>query len=194
MSSTHGLREQKKAETRRAVHHAAIRLASEHGYDKVTVEEIADAANISRRTFFNYFTDKAEAITFGEDDLFRMLLVVVDRQPPEMSGWQALRAAAEHLLAPMRLPDPEWVERSRLARRHPCLLARLLAGQADLERDLAQRVSDRDDCTHQHARVVAAAFLSAIRTGGHLWFDDGCTVPLHDHVSGALDEVELPFS
>ncbi|WP_170201360.1 TetR/AcrR family transcriptional regulator [Actinocorallia herbida] len=193
MTSTHGLREQKKADTRRAVHHAAIRLATEHGYDKVTVEEIADAANISRRTFFNYFTDKAEAVMFGEEDLFRMLLVTVDRQPAGLSGWEALRAATDLLLAPMRLPDPEWAERSRLARRHPCLLARLLAGQADLERDLSERVVDRDDCTRERGRVVAAAFLSAIRTGGHLWFDDACAVPLQKHISAALDEVELPF-
>ncbi|MDX6744143.1 helix-turn-helix domain-containing protein [Actinocorallia sp. A-T 12471] len=194
MSSTHGLREQKKAETRRAVHHAAIRLATEHGYDRVTVEEIADAANISRRTFFNYFTDKAEAVMFGEEDLFRELLASVDRQPPELSGWEALRGALDRLLAPLQLPSPEWAARSRLARRHPCLLARLLAGQAELERDLAKRVTDRDDCTPERGRVVASAFLSAIRTGGHLWFDGACAAPLQSHIVTALDEVELPFA
>ncbi|MFC7467789.1 TetR/AcrR family transcriptional regulator [Actinomadura keratinilytica] len=53
-----GLRERKKAATRQAVHEAAMRLTREHGLDHVTVEAIADAAEISRRTFSNYFAGR----------------------------------------------------------------------------------------------------------------------------------------
>jgi AcrR family transcriptional regulator len=72
-----GLRERKKADTRRALSAAAVQLCLERGYDHVTVSDIADAVGVSRRTFSNYFPGKAECVTaFGESVLDDMLEVV----------------------------------------------------------------------------------------------------------------------
>jgi AcrR family transcriptional regulator len=57
-----GLRERKRIATRRAIQLAALGLATERGFDRVTIDEISHAANVSPRTFFNYFPSKETAI------------------------------------------------------------------------------------------------------------------------------------
>ncbi|WP_238654487.1 TetR/AcrR family transcriptional regulator [Rothia uropygialis] len=57
-----GLRERKRFETRRAIHEACLDLAEENGFSGFTVDEAAARAGISRRTFFNYFANKEDAI------------------------------------------------------------------------------------------------------------------------------------
>src|SRR5450759_3766309 len=63
MSDAPGLRERKKTETRLAIQQAVLFLALGRGLDAVTADEIAAAANVSVRTFHNYFGSKEEALT-----------------------------------------------------------------------------------------------------------------------------------
>jgi AcrR family transcriptional regulator len=56
-----GLRERKKQHTRAAIHEAAFRLIDEHGLEATTVEQICHEADVSTRTFFNYYPSKAAA-------------------------------------------------------------------------------------------------------------------------------------
>jgi AcrR family transcriptional regulator len=191
MDATPGLRERKKAETRQAVHEAALRLVVEHGLDAVTVESIADAANISRRTFSNYFSSKEDALLYGEEQRIRALVERVRAQPPELSAWEALRVSADELQDELGEPHREWAVRTRLAKRHPSLLARQLANHAGLERDLVEAVADRK--ADVPPRVLAAAFLVALRLASQQWTEEDEARTLREVVSEALDQMARPF-
>jgi AcrR family transcriptional regulator len=64
-----GLRERRRRQTSADIRDAAVRLARERGFDKVTIEEICVEAGISSRTFFNYFPNKESAIAYGPSDI-----------------------------------------------------------------------------------------------------------------------------
>src|SRR6478609_249895 len=62
MTAPMGLRERKRAQTRRRLEEAAVGLALRDGLDKVTVDAISERADVSPRTFFNYFDTKEDAV------------------------------------------------------------------------------------------------------------------------------------
>ncbi|MEV4798497.1 TetR family transcriptional regulator [Nonomuraea sp. NPDC049421] len=192
MGSTAGLRERKKAETRRAVHEAALRLTVDHGLDHVTVEAIADAANISRRTFSNYFDGKEDALLYGDEQILGTLVHRVRAQPRDRSAWLALRGAVESLFEEYGGPDREWHLRARLAMRHPSLLARQLAGRIRLEHDLSEAMAERE-CPVE-PRLVAAVFMAALRVASQQWCAEHETRELPELISQALDQVAQPFT
>jgi AcrR family transcriptional regulator len=197
MDTTLGLRERKKAETRLAVHRAALRLTVEHGLDAVTVEAIADAANISRRTFSNYFAGKEDAVLYGEEQRYRLLIERVRAQPPELPRWEALRAAVADLWKEMGEPDREWAVRTRLAKRHPSLLARQLANQTAMERQLADALAERPGCgpsARVRPRVMAAAFISALRLSMHIWIEEEERRTLREVMDDMFEQMALPFA
>jgi AcrR family transcriptional regulator len=163
---TTGLRERKKTATREALHAAAVRLALADGIENLTVEAIADAAFVSRRTFSNYFANKEQALMHHDRMRAVRLVELVCTRPEEEAPRTALIRAAEQLRA--EYPDtPE--ARYRELRLHPALLTELTAAYAAVERDLAaaveQRLPDRPDRSLR-AQVLAATFLVALRIAG----------------------------
>ena len=95
-----GLRERKKIKTRQAIRREAFRLIDEHGYAATTVEQIADAAEVSPSTFFRYFPSKESLLL--ADDLDPLILAAFEAQPPDLSPTEAIRRAYEDVMA--RLP------------------------------------------------------------------------------------------
>jgi AcrR family transcriptional regulator len=91
--TSEGLRERKKRETRLALSHATIRLALERGWDNVSVEDVAAAANVSERTFRNYFTSKAEAVVATHVERGQRIAEVLRERPADEPLWDALVAA-----------------------------------------------------------------------------------------------------
>ena len=92
-----GLRERKKIKTRQAIRRAAFRLIDENGYAATTVEQIAEAAEVSPSTFFRYFPSKESLLL--ADDLDPLILAAFEAQPPDLSLIQAFRRSYEAVMA-----------------------------------------------------------------------------------------------
>jgi AcrR family transcriptional regulator len=88
-----GLRERKKADTRRALSDAALSLAFERGLDNVTREDIANLAGVSLRTFNNYFTGKYEALAYRQAERMRRGLALLRQRPADEPLWTAITDA-----------------------------------------------------------------------------------------------------
>lgn len=86
-----GLRERKKIKTRATIRMTAMRLFREQGYQATTVEQIAEAAEISPSTFFRYYASKESVVT--EDDYDPVLIEAYREQPLGIPPMQALRNA-----------------------------------------------------------------------------------------------------
>ena len=91
-----GLRERKKERTRALIQHEALRLFAAHGYEQTTVEQIAEAAEVSTSTLFRYFSGKADIVRY--DALDPLLFDAYARQPADLRPIVALRAAGREML------------------------------------------------------------------------------------------------
>lgn len=192
-----GLRERKKAATRQALHEAAVRLAIEHGLERITVEAIADEAGVSRRTFSNYFGGKEEALMHGDLQRIRNLIAAVRARPAGESAWAALSASAGEFYRELGDLDPQWVARSRLVRSHPTLLAAQVQTFAGVERELAAEVAARaaePDPSGVRARMTAATFLVSLRVSLNLWLDAPPGTSLADLAQEALANAGRGFA
>lgn len=88
-----GLRERKKADTRRALSDAALQLAFERGLDTVTREAIANLAGVSLRTFNNYFTGKYQALAYRQTERMRRSIALLRQRPPDEPLWTSITEA-----------------------------------------------------------------------------------------------------
>lgn len=89
-----GLRERKKLQTRQEIADAAKRLFQARGFDAVTVEEVADAAGVSKKTVFNYFPTKEDLVFERAEELTVGLIAAVRDRPAGTSVLDAFRASS----------------------------------------------------------------------------------------------------
>jgi AcrR family transcriptional regulator len=182
------LRERKKLATRRTLRAAALDLVTRRGFSHVTVEDIAEAADVSPRTFFNYFPSK-EAALFGADParieaLRDGLLHHAPGQPPiealRLVLGEDARGVAEELLA-LGGDPADWLRRMKEARADPHLRAGQSAQMAMVERAMAEALAERlgtDTERDPYPALLAAVATGAIRACMHAWAASGGTIPL----------------
>jgi AcrR family transcriptional regulator len=186
---TAGLRERKKLATRVALHEAALRLVAERGLEHVSVDAIAERADVSPRTFFNYFPSKDDAVLGldpgATDRMTRELLA----RPAAESPVQALRAVAAEQAAEMAEDTELWPLRLRVIETHPALLGRLAASFGQSERAMTAAIATRTGTTPDdlYPQLLAGVSGAAIRSALHRWLATDFTASLPDLVDEAWD-------
>lgn len=138
-----GLRERKKRATRAALAGAAVRLAAERGAENVTVEAISEAAGVSPRTFFNYFTSRDDAFVMIDNEVSARVRTAVLNASAELSPLEAVRETLAAELADIEKQQESWQLRARVLQCSPRLLARSLGAHMSDERGLAQAIAER---------------------------------------------------
>lgn len=189
------LRERKKLATRRLLQRTALELVARQGYANVTVEDIAEAAEISPRTFFNYFPSK-EAALFGFDpereEALRQRLV---DQPATLSPLDALRAVfveevctLSHELGELGGDAATWLRRMKEAQGDPQVMAARAAHAAKMERALAAGLAERMGVDEEDPYPVLAvsAAMGAMRAAMRMWAQLGETIELAALVDAAF--------
>ncbi|GAB3326163.1 hypothetical protein GCM10027451_51320 [Geodermatophilus aquaeductus] len=137
MTSPPGLRERKKERTRQALISGALDLFETQGYRQTTVAQIAAAADVSTKTFFSYFHNKADVLFVGAEARVDTALRVIAERGPDDEVVDVLVRAVERMLADDSADDPAArLTRQRLILSEPELqghaLRRLLSKQAQM--------------------------------------------------------------
>jgi AcrR family transcriptional regulator len=190
-----GLRERKKLATRTALADAALRLCVEHGLDGVTVEQVANEAGVSLRTFFNYFSSKEEAVVAGDVATAAAFVQAFAARPEQEPVLQALHNALVETV-PDRI-DPERVAQLRALRRTPALLPHQIAAFAAKERDLAAAVAARvgvDPATDLYPVMFAATVMATLRVVVGWWLDAAERPELSDLIGVMIDRLGTGFA
>ncbi|WP_346109932.1 helix-turn-helix domain-containing protein [Nonomuraea maheshkhaliensis] len=169
-------RDRRRAEKRQAIRTAAVKIALDQGLEAATVEAISAAADISPRTFFNYFSTKEEALVM--EPLWRPeeFTELLGARPGDEPAFESLKAVARILAARV---SPIWADAQlfgELRRRHPELAAKARAAdETKIMENVFEVVRDRPGVSGKlHARMLVigtfGAAISAVQeaaeTGG----------------------------
>ncbi|MGY1811385.1 mycofactocin system transcriptional regulator [Blastococcus sp. SYSU D00820] len=182
------------AAVRARIEQVALDLFGREGFERVTSDAIADAAGISRRTFFRYFATKADAVwgDFGAhvDRLARLLEATDPRQPVLASVCAAYLEVNDYAAADL----PMLRQRMRLILAEPALLAHSQLRYADVDRVVAEHVARRTGAAPSALlpRLVATSTRAAATTAFEVWLAAEGT-PLGTALRAAFDELAAGF-
>ncbi|HTC81558.1 MAG TPA: TetR family transcriptional regulator, partial [Acidimicrobiia bacterium] len=138
-----GLRERHRKRTAADLEEAALSLFNERGFDAVTIDDIASAADVSRRTFFRYFASKEDVILSDHPRRLDELQAALDRRPAEEPALTALRHAIMSLVSTYEEAREHMLRRFRLMITTPALEARSLCFQHNWETAVTEMLAAR---------------------------------------------------
>lgn len=183
-----------RGDTRARVQQAALELFTRTGFEQVTADEIADAAGISRRTFFRCFATKADAV-WGEFEahvarLEELLAATRDDQPVLASICAAYVEVNDYAAEDL----PTLRQRMALILGEPALQAHSQVRYAEIDRVVAEHVARRTGQSPEALlpRLVATSTRAAATTAFEVWLADGTTT-LAAALHAAFDQLARGF-
>ncbi|NTJ64734.1 TetR family transcriptional regulator [Agrobacterium rhizogenes] len=186
-----GRRERKRRQTRERIESAALRLFLERGFDATTIEDITEAADVSKRSFFDYFPSKEEVVAAWQDGFARELIGAVAAQREDASIVEVIESAVNSALR-TAIADPQSLALAALIHNTPTLQARDQLKYAKLEKKLADALFARGSGSQEERLrlgMLAAAVVTMLRIGGERWTQSPQDVSLEQFARTMFDEL-----
>jgi AcrR family transcriptional regulator len=172
------LRERKKQRTRDALLRAAVELFTTRGYERTTVDDIAEAVDVSQRTFFRYYAGKEEAALALQELVVARFVEAVRERPAEeapmealkqavLEGWQTLNEVIEAVV-----PVELYLRMYRVIESTPVLLAAHLRRNLEIEEAMARVLAEREGLdvdADPRPRLAVAVFGGVMRVTERQW-------------------------
>ncbi|MFJ6465926.1 TetR/AcrR family transcriptional regulator [Streptomyces sp. NPDC091387] len=186
-----GLRERKKLRTRVAIRQATYRLISEQGYEATTIEQIAEAAEVSPSTVFRYFATKEDIVLTDEYD--PVMAAALRSRPLDEPPLESIRLMMrEALTSFIGTEDEELRQRTRLMVEVPAIRARMTETMSDTAKLLSEVLAERSGrgADDLEIRIFVAAVLGALREVTLYWGEHGLEGDLVGMIDLALNTLE----
>ncbi len=184
------LRDRKKRKTRAALRKSAVELVKQYGLGGVTVEAIAARAELSPRTFFNYFPSKDDVLSGLDPELACDMIVALRDRPLRETPAVALRAALIEVFGRPSLDHQDLLDRLEIIESYPNLRAHQVAAWAELEQQLMEPLIERgaiELMPHWYLSLVVATTIVAARLAVMSWCKGAGRSSLVQEVASHLD-------
>jgi AcrR family transcriptional regulator len=198
MAKTHpekeGLRERKRRETLHRITETGLKQFIANGYEETTLEAIAAASGISRRTFFYYFKSKEEILLAWQAGWGESLRAAVMMESSDQPPLDAVRNALLRVVS--RYATDEMIAIDRLMRTTETLRARKQATYAQQEQILFSALCERWSEPGRQAslRLVAMVSIGVMRIAIEKWGQDGCAGQLKDYLKDVFADLKYVMS
>ncbi|MGW0969518.1 TetR/AcrR family transcriptional regulator [Streptomyces sp. NPDC002516] len=186
-----GLRERKKIKTRIAIREATYRLIERQGYDATTIEQIAEAAEVSPSTVFRYFPTKEDIVLTDEYD--PLLEQELRERPADEPWFDSLRHVLGKAVGLGDSEDPQVSRlRTRLMVEVPAVRSRMMESASVTGRLLSRAIGERTgrDPDSLEVRVFAMSLIGGLMETSLFWAENGHRDDFAGLVERAVDVLE----
>jgi len=169
-----GLRERTRRAVRAEIAEIALRMFADRGYEKTTVDDIARAAGLTKRSFFRYFPSKEDAAFAQIDVLGETVVDEIRRRPADEPPWTCLHQVLRHwdqATSTGELPSEQELASYRLIESTPVLRAKLRERREQWRRDVSKALRERPGTTIDRftADLLTSAGLAILESVAAEW-------------------------
>jgi AcrR family transcriptional regulator len=185
-----GLRERKRRETLHRIAEVGLNAFLTRGYDETTLDEIAAAAGISRRTFFHYFKSKDDVLLAYLGNYASMIKASVLEEPSPAAPIEIARNALLRLVG--RFQEPEMMATARLMRESKTLRSRRHAGYLQFEQAIFDGLCELrpGQELRDSLRLVSLVAIAALRLAVETWQQQNARRPLAGYIQDAFEKLK----
>ncbi len=167
---------------------AAFELFAVHGFAAVTVDQIAEAAGVTERTFFRHFPTKEDVLFSNGQHIIDDLLVAVHQAPPQASGSQLMLAAITHLASSFEAERAHHRLRAEIIGSIPALQERELLKQHHIAQALVAELETRGIARHR-AMTLAGLGMVIFQVAYGAWTKDRSKTSLASRIERGFADV-----